>query len=144
MVTDNEDPKFTAFTITVDAKHGTTTGISAGDRATTLRKLANPEVTDIPQTQAAVAVPGCSASRVTSLHTFCTAVISSYLLFCLHIVFSSCSLKLVLGDKCVCPLSQTTLQAAQLRTPFLFRTELCRPRRTTSPGPGMFSRYDTR
>lgn len=44
MVANNEDPKMTAFTITVDAKVGTTTGISAGDRAITLRALANPEV----------------------------------------------------------------------------------------------------
>lgn len=44
MVVNNEDPKMTAFTITVDAKLGTTTGISAGDRATTLRALADSEV----------------------------------------------------------------------------------------------------
>lgn len=46
MVASNEDPKLTAFTVTVDAKDGTTTGISAGDRAITLRALAHPEVTD--------------------------------------------------------------------------------------------------
>jgi 3,4-dihydroxy-2-butanone 4-phosphate synthase len=28
----NEDPKATAFTVSVDAKFGTSTGISAGDR----------------------------------------------------------------------------------------------------------------
>lgn len=44
MVENNEDPKMTAFAITVDAKFGTSTGISAGDRATTLRALADPEV----------------------------------------------------------------------------------------------------
>lgn len=44
MVVNNEDPKATAFTITVDAKEGISTGISAGDRALTLRMLANPEV----------------------------------------------------------------------------------------------------
>ncbi|CAB1114158.1 unnamed protein product [Ectocarpus sp. CCAP 1310/34] len=43
MVENNEDPKMTAFAITVDAKFGTSTGISAGDRATTLRALADPE-----------------------------------------------------------------------------------------------------
>lgn len=45
MVENNEDPKMTAFTVTVDVKLGTSTGISAGDRARTLRALANPEVT---------------------------------------------------------------------------------------------------
>lgn len=44
MVVNNEDPKMTAFTVTVDAKLGTTTGISAGDRAITLRALAHSEV----------------------------------------------------------------------------------------------------
>ena len=42
MVQNNEDPKCTAFTVTVDYKHGTTTGISAADRALTIRKLADP------------------------------------------------------------------------------------------------------
>lgn len=41
MVATNEDPKHTAYTITCDAVHGTTTGISAADRATTLRVLAD-------------------------------------------------------------------------------------------------------
>lgn len=44
MVEDNEDPKMTAFTVSVDAKLGTTTGISAGDRAITLRSLADSKV----------------------------------------------------------------------------------------------------
>lgn len=44
MVENNEDPKMTAFAITVDAKLGTSTGISAGDRARTLRALADLEV----------------------------------------------------------------------------------------------------
>ncbi|KAJ1622390.1 3,4-dihydroxy-2-butanone, synthase [Pavlovales sp. CCMP2436] len=43
MVVNNEDPKGTAFTVSVDAKVGTTTGISAGDRAETLRQLADPK-----------------------------------------------------------------------------------------------------
>lgn len=42
MVPNNTDPKNTAFTITCDCKHGTSTGISAADRATTLRALADP------------------------------------------------------------------------------------------------------
>ncbi|PKI63360.1 hypothetical protein CRG98_016248 [Punica granatum] len=37
----NEDKLRTAFTITVDAKNGTTTGVSAHDRATTIRLLAS-------------------------------------------------------------------------------------------------------
>jgi len=32
----------TAFTVSIDAVHGTTTGISAGDRATTIRKFVDP------------------------------------------------------------------------------------------------------
>ncbi|GAC02478.1 GTP cyclohydrolase II [Gordonia namibiensis NBRC 108229] len=40
MVTTNEDPKATAYTVTVDAAEGVTTGISAADRALTLRMLA--------------------------------------------------------------------------------------------------------
>lgn len=42
MVSDNQDPKRTAYTVTVDAAEGISTGISAADRATTLRALANP------------------------------------------------------------------------------------------------------
>ncbi len=41
MVTHNTDPKNTAFTVTVDVKAGTSTGISAADRAKTLRALAS-------------------------------------------------------------------------------------------------------
>lgn len=43
MVERNEDVRATAYTVTVDAAVGITTGISASDRATTLRALANPE-----------------------------------------------------------------------------------------------------
>lgn len=42
MVERNEDSLRTDYTITVDASSGVTTGISASDRATTLRRLANP------------------------------------------------------------------------------------------------------
>lgn len=42
MVANNEDPKETAFTVSVDVKEGTTTGISAADRAATFRALASP------------------------------------------------------------------------------------------------------
>lgn len=42
MVPANTDPKNTAFAITCDLRHGTSTGISASDRAKTLRALAHP------------------------------------------------------------------------------------------------------
>lgn len=42
MVTNNEDPKCTAFTVSVDCKHNTTSGISASDRSKTFQELANP------------------------------------------------------------------------------------------------------
>jgi 3,4-dihydroxy 2-butanone 4-phosphate synthase/GTP cyclohydrolase II len=41
MVAENDAPHSTAFTISVDFKHGTTTGISADDRTLTVRNLAN-------------------------------------------------------------------------------------------------------
>ncbi len=44
MVADNDAPHSTAFTISVDFKHGTTTGISAEDRTLTVRNLANGNV----------------------------------------------------------------------------------------------------
>jgi 3,4-dihydroxy 2-butanone 4-phosphate synthase/GTP cyclohydrolase II len=42
MVEDNEDPRKTAYTVSVDAASGITTGISASDRTRTLRVLADP------------------------------------------------------------------------------------------------------
>jgi len=42
MVADNDSPHSTAFTVTVDYRHGTSTGISANDRTLTVRNLANP------------------------------------------------------------------------------------------------------
>jgi 3,4-dihydroxy 2-butanone 4-phosphate synthase / GTP cyclohydrolase II len=42
MVAENTESQSTAFTVSVDLKLGTTTGISAADRATTIRGLANP------------------------------------------------------------------------------------------------------
>lgn len=44
MVTSNEDPNRTAYTITVDAAEGVTTGISAKDRSLTCRMLADSKV----------------------------------------------------------------------------------------------------
>jgi 3,4-dihydroxy 2-butanone 4-phosphate synthase / GTP cyclohydrolase II len=45
MVVDNEDPKGTAYTVSVDAVEGTSTGISAADRARTCQVLADPDAT---------------------------------------------------------------------------------------------------
>jgi 3,4-dihydroxy 2-butanone 4-phosphate synthase/GTP cyclohydrolase II len=45
MVIRNEDPRGTAYTVSVDARAGVTTGISAADRAHTLRLLADPSTT---------------------------------------------------------------------------------------------------
>lgn len=42
MVAENDSAHTTAFTVSVDYKHGTTTGISADDRTLTVRNLANP------------------------------------------------------------------------------------------------------
>ncbi|QGN59345.1 3,4-dihydroxy-2-butanone-4-phosphate synthase [Nostocoides sp. HKS02] len=45
MVADNRDPLRTSYTVTVDAAGGVTTGISAADRALTIRLLADPAAT---------------------------------------------------------------------------------------------------
>lgn len=50
---ESEDPRHTAYTVTVDAAEGLTTGISAGDRARTLRVLA-----DAASTPASLHRPG--------------------------------------------------------------------------------------
>src|ERR671924_521165 len=42
MVHDNTESHRTAFTVSVDYRHGTTTGISAADRATTIQALIDP------------------------------------------------------------------------------------------------------
>ncbi len=47
MVPENTESHRTAFTISVDYRHGTTTGISAQDRARTIRALADP--TSMPE-----------------------------------------------------------------------------------------------
>jgi 3,4-dihydroxy 2-butanone 4-phosphate synthase/GTP cyclohydrolase II len=43
MVAQNQDPRRTAYTVSVDARLGVTTGISAADRAVTVRLLADAE-----------------------------------------------------------------------------------------------------
>lgn len=45
MVSENSESHRTAFTVSVDWKHGTTTGISAADRSATIRALADPAST---------------------------------------------------------------------------------------------------
>jgi len=45
MTSDNTESMGTAFTVSVDARNNTTTGISAFDRATTVRALIDPETT---------------------------------------------------------------------------------------------------
>ncbi|MFM1967203.1 MAG: hypothetical protein RL590_60 [Actinomycetota bacterium] len=45
MVKNNQDNKRTAFTVTVDAKHGITTGISAEERAITIKALGDVSAT---------------------------------------------------------------------------------------------------
>jgi 3,4-dihydroxy 2-butanone 4-phosphate synthase / GTP cyclohydrolase II len=45
MVARNQDPKGTAYTVSVDAGEGTSTGISAADRARTCQVLADPTTT---------------------------------------------------------------------------------------------------
>ncbi|WP_193394305.1 3,4-dihydroxy-2-butanone-4-phosphate synthase, partial [Aquitalea magnusonii] len=44
MVSSNNESQRTAFTVTVDYLHGTSTGISAADRAATLRALADSRI----------------------------------------------------------------------------------------------------
>ncbi len=44
MVPENTESQRTAFTVSVDLRHGTTTGISAADRSAAIRALARPEV----------------------------------------------------------------------------------------------------
>ncbi len=44
MVPNNTESHRTAFTVSVDVRHGTSTGISAADRARTLRALADPKM----------------------------------------------------------------------------------------------------
>ncbi len=45
MVSKNEDPRHTSYTVSVDAASGVSTGISASDRTRTLRVLADPHAT---------------------------------------------------------------------------------------------------
>ncbi|OIO37395.1 MAG: 3,4-dihydroxy-2-butanone-4-phosphate synthase, partial [Candidatus Omnitrophica bacterium CG1_02_46_14] len=45
MVSTNEDEMKTAWTVSIDARHGTTTGVSAYDRSRTIKALIDPKTT---------------------------------------------------------------------------------------------------
>lgn len=60
MVRRNENPRGTAFTVAVDAVAGITTGISASDRARTLRALADPDSQPSDFTRPGHIVPLCA------------------------------------------------------------------------------------
>jgi 3,4-dihydroxy 2-butanone 4-phosphate synthase/GTP cyclohydrolase II len=53
----NQDRRGTAYTVTVDAREGGTTGISATDRANTMRRLADPTATSADFTRPGHVVP---------------------------------------------------------------------------------------
>lgn len=53
----NQDRRGTAYTVTVDAREGVTTGISATDRARTIRLLADPETTEADLSRPGHVVP---------------------------------------------------------------------------------------
>jgi 3,4-dihydroxy 2-butanone 4-phosphate synthase/GTP cyclohydrolase II len=57
MVRDNEDPRGTAYTVSVDAADKDSTGISAADRAHTLNVLADPDATPIMVTRPGHVLP---------------------------------------------------------------------------------------
>ena len=71
MVRDNTEAQRTAFTFTVDYRHGTTTGISAADRAATIQALIDPAPGPAtwpgPATSSrcATATAGCSSGPAT-------------------------------------------------------------------------------
>ncbi|HUG87058.1 MAG TPA: 3,4-dihydroxy-2-butanone-4-phosphate synthase, partial [Euzebya sp.] len=57
MVDNNTDPMRTAYLITVDARHGTSTGISAADRATTIQALIDPDTRPLDLSRPGHVVP---------------------------------------------------------------------------------------
>lgn len=61
MVENNEDPRGTTYTVTVDAADRATTGISAGDRAHTLNVLADRAWTPGSRIRPGHILPLCSA-----------------------------------------------------------------------------------
>ncbi|KAF9219786.1 hypothetical protein BS17DRAFT_788779 [Gyrodon lividus] len=74
MVSHNQERHRTAYTITVDYKHGTTTGISAHDRSLTARKLVDPSAVaaDFARPGHMVPLRGCEGGvLVRRGHTEC-------------------------------------------------------------------------
>ncbi|KAF9234983.1 3,4-dihydroxy-2-butanone 4-phosphate synthase-domain-containing protein [Melanogaster broomeanus] len=74
MVPHNQERHRTAYTVTVDYKHGTTTGISAHDRSLTARKLVDPSAVASDFTQPGHLVPlrGCEGGVLARRgHTEC-------------------------------------------------------------------------
>jgi 3,4-dihydroxy 2-butanone 4-phosphate synthase/GTP cyclohydrolase II len=53
----NQDPRGTAYTVTVDARDGVSTGISAADRAHTIRLLADPDTSAVQLSRPGHVVP---------------------------------------------------------------------------------------
>lgn len=53
----NQDKRGTAYTVTVDAREGVTTGISAADRARTIRLLADPDAKSVDFTRPGHVLP---------------------------------------------------------------------------------------
>src|SRR5690606_38860892 len=53
----NQDRRGTAYTVTVDAREGISTGISAADRAHTIRLLADPDTVDADLSRPGHVVP---------------------------------------------------------------------------------------
>ena len=66
MVAATQDPRRTAYTVTVDAARGVTTGISAADRALTLRTLADPATTPADLVRPGHVVPRRASSNWTT------------------------------------------------------------------------------
>jgi 3,4-dihydroxy-2-butanone 4-phosphate synthase len=64
MVVANTEAQRTAFTVSVDFRHGTTTGISAGDRAATVRALIDPATRRTTSTVPATSFPCAIAPAV--------------------------------------------------------------------------------
>jgi 3,4-dihydroxy 2-butanone 4-phosphate synthase/GTP cyclohydrolase II len=57
MVRTNQDKRGTAYTVTVDAREGVSTGISAADRAHTIKLLASPHTTSVDLSRPGHIVP---------------------------------------------------------------------------------------
>ena len=67
MISDNKDRNGTAFTVSCDAREGTTTGASAHDRAATIKLLASADATAGASLVAASHVPNVQHGQVLTL-----------------------------------------------------------------------------